>query len=256
MQNSSANNNFKWTFQGLRGEKYSYDVTKTVFASSTFGFQNPRKDLYDAFVAVEGKNGYRLNNTIVTFEQMRDVYGTSPILEITDNEGYWNFKYRILKSLWAGYFYANNTRVMKYNEVLLLAAEAHFMDRRMNVYTPAGYEVNKKTRYPVLYLLHGMGGDEDEWKNFGRACQIMDNLIAQGKAVPMIVVMPNGHAGMSAAPGESSMGYYKPYHFQKGTMDGTFESNFMSEQLFSPVILPEESFCCPSGLSGVQSSIR
>lgn len=101
------------------------------------------------------------------------------------------------------------------------------MDRRMNVYTPAGYEVNKKTRYPVLYLLHGMGGDEDEWKNFGRACQIMDNLIAQGKAVPMIVVMPNGHAGMSAAPGESSMGYYKPYHFQKGTMDGTFESNFM-----------------------------
>lgn len=127
-QNSTANNNFKWTFEGLRGEKYSYDVTKTVFASSTFGFQNPREDLYDAFVAVEGKNGYRLNNTIVTFEQMRDVYGTSPILEITDNEGYWNFKYRILKSLWAGYFYANNTRVMKYNEVILLAAEAHFMN--------------------------------------------------------------------------------------------------------------------------------
>ena len=100
------------------------------------------------------------------------------------------------------------------------------MDRRMNVYTPYGYEANPKKKYPVLYLLHGMGGDEDEWKNFGRACTILDNLIAQGKAVPMIVVMPNGHAGMSAAPGESAMGYYKPYHFTKGTMDGTFETYF------------------------------
>ncbi len=100
------------------------------------------------------------------------------------------------------------------------------MDRRMNVYTPAEYLANPKKKYPVLYLLHGMGGDEDEWKNFGRACTIIDNLIAQGKAEPMIVVMPNGHAGMKAAPGESSMGYYKPYHFQEGTMDGTFEKYF------------------------------
>lgn len=100
------------------------------------------------------------------------------------------------------------------------------MDRRMNVYTPAEYLANPKKKYPVLYLLHGMGGDEEEWKNFGRACTIIDNLVAQGKAEPMIVVMPNGHAGMSAAPGESSMGYYKPYHFTKGTMDGEFETFF------------------------------
>lgn len=99
-------------------------------------------------------------------------------------------------------------------------------DRRMNVYTPAEYLANSKKKYPVLYLLHGMGGDEDEWKNFGRACTIIDNLIAQGKAEPMIVVMPNGHAGMSAAPGESSLGYYKPYHFTSGTMDGVFEQCF------------------------------
>lgn len=99
-------------------------------------------------------------------------------------------------------------------------------DRRMNVYTPAGYEDSPKTRYPVLYLLHGMGGDEDEWKNFGRATQILDNLIAQGKAKPMIMVMTNGHAAMHAAPGESDMGFYKPYHFQKGTMDGAFEEAF------------------------------
>jgi enterochelin esterase-like enzyme len=99
------------------------------------------------------------------------------------------------------------------------------LTRRINVYTPAGYESSNK-KYPVLYLLHGMGGDEDEWVNFGRATQILDNLIAQGKAVPMLVVMPNGHAMMEAAPGESSLGYYKPYHFQKGTMDGIFEQDF------------------------------
>lgn len=81
--------------------------------------------------------------------------------------------------------------------------------RRMNIYTPPGYESSTE-RYPVLYLLHGYGGDEDEWVNFGRTVQILDNLIARGKALPMIVVMPNGHTAMDAAPGESAMGFYKP----------------------------------------------
>ncbi|MCQ2146135.1 MAG: esterase [Bacteroidales bacterium] len=86
-------------------------------------------------------------------------------------------------------------------------------DRRLNVYTPAEYNANPKKKYPVLYLLHGSGGDENEWVIFGRACQIADNLIASGKADPMIIVMTNGHAEMQAAPGESSLGYYKPFHF-------------------------------------------
>ena len=99
------------------------------------------------------------------------------------------------------------------------------MDRRINVYTPYGYE-NSHKKYPVLYLLHGMGGDEDEWIIFGRACQILDNLIAQGKAEPMILVTTNGHTAMQAAPGESSLGYYKPHYFEHGTMDGEFETYF------------------------------
>jgi len=70
--------------------------------------------------------------------------------------------------------------------------------RRMFVYTPYGY-ADSKQKYPVLYLLHGGGGDEDAWCNMGRACQILDNLIEQGKAVPMIVVMPNGNPGQQAA---------------------------------------------------------
>ena len=74
------------------------------------------------------------------------------------------------------------------------------MTRRMYVYTPAGYDKNdKRTKYPVLYLLHGGGGDEDAWATLGRTCQILDNLIAQGKAKPMLVVMPNGNPNQYAA---------------------------------------------------------
>jgi enterochelin esterase-like enzyme len=72
------------------------------------------------------------------------------------------------------------------------------MKRRVYIYTPAGYE-GSSAKYPVFYLLHGAGGDEDAWTTMGRACQIMDNLIAQGKAKPMIVIMTNGNANQSAA---------------------------------------------------------
>jgi enterochelin esterase-like enzyme len=64
--------------------------------------------------------------------------------------------------------------------------------RKMNVYTPPGY--TKEKRYPVLYLLHGIGGDETEWQRFASPNVMLDNLIADGNAVPMIVVMPNGRA--------------------------------------------------------------
>ena len=64
--------------------------------------------------------------------------------------------------------------------------------RKLNVYTPPGYSAERK--YPVLYLLHGIGGDETEWQRFATPDMLFDNLIADGKAVPMIVVMPNGRA--------------------------------------------------------------
>lgn len=64
--------------------------------------------------------------------------------------------------------------------------------RKMQVYTPPGYSNDKK--YPVLYLLHGIGGDETEWQRFATPDVLLDNLIADGKAVPMIIVMPNGRA--------------------------------------------------------------
>ena len=64
-------------------------------------------------------------------------------------------------------------------------------ERRLHVYTPPGYDASTD-RYPVFYLLHG-GGDEDSgWSTIGRAGFIMDNLLADGKALPMVIVMPNG----------------------------------------------------------------
>lgn len=99
------------------------------------------------------------------------------------------------------------------------------MDRRITIYTPPGYETSRES-YPVLYLLHGAGGDEEAWINLGRTSQILDNLIAQGKAKPMIVVMPNGNVIQDGAPGEGSKNMYKPQFMIPKTMDGTYEGAF------------------------------
>jgi enterochelin esterase family protein len=81
-------------------------------------------------------------------------------------------------------------------------------DRRMHVYTPPGYD-NGQDKYPVFYLLHGAGDCDDSWTSVGRANFILDNLIAAGKAEPMVVVMPAGHTGpfsFGAPPPPSSDG--------------------------------------------------
>jgi enterochelin esterase family protein len=65
--------------------------------------------------------------------------------------------------------------------------------RRVLVYTPPGYNANGKTKYPVLYLIHGGSDTEETWTKVGRANLVADNLIAQGKAKPMIIVMPYGN---------------------------------------------------------------
>jgi enterochelin esterase family protein len=74
--------------------------------------------------------------------------------------------------------------------------------RRLHVYTPPGYDLGKG-KYPVFYLLHGAGDCDDSWTSVGRAGFILDNLIAEQKAKPMIVVMPAGHTGpfLPRAPG-------------------------------------------------------
>lgn len=102
-------------------------------------------------------------------------------------------------------------------------------NRRLTVYTPAGYEGGTK-QYPVLYLLHGSGGDEDAWSDLGRAAQILDNLIAEGKAEPMIVVMPNGVYFNNAAPG------YAVNMFQPTLKNSRSDSTKEIEESFTDVI--------------------
>jgi enterochelin esterase family protein len=75
--------------------------------------------------------------------------------------------------------------------------------RRMHVYTPPGYELGRN-RYPVFYLLHGAGDSDDAWTSVGRAGFILDNLIAAGKAKPMIVAMPAGHTSAVRGPNSTS----------------------------------------------------
>ncbi|MCH7403277.1 esterase [Belliella kenyensis] len=125
------------------------------------------------------------------------------------------------------------------------------MERRLTVYTPPGYESSAE-KYPVLYLLHGAGGDEEAWISLGRTAQIMDNLIQQGKAKPMIVVMPNGNVIQDAAPGEGTLGFYKPQFMIPKTMDGTYEENFMEIVNFIDKnyrTVPQKSHRAIAGLS-------
>ena len=101
-------------------------------------------------------------------------------------------------------------------------------DRRLTVYTPPGYD-NNKNKYPVLYLLHGSGGDEEAWVTLGRVPNIIDNLVAQRKIEPMIVVMPNGNPSKQAAPGETKENYsYRPAMSQTlpNFADGSYEGSF------------------------------
>jgi enterochelin esterase-like enzyme len=76
--------------------------------------------------------------------------------------------------------------------------------RKVNIYTPPGYDKNPNKKYPVLYLQHGGGEDESGWVQQGKTNNILDNLIANGKAVPMLVVIANGNA---RKPGVNARGY-------------------------------------------------
>ena len=103
------------------------------------------------------------------------------------------------------------------------------LTRLMYVYTPAGYnESNEKL--PVFYLLHGGGGDEDAWTTLGRTPQILDNLIASGKAKPMIVVMTNGNPGDAASPGAApAKGVYAGQNSPVGMGSGKFEESLVRD---------------------------
>jgi enterochelin esterase-like enzyme len=179
-----------------KGEKGIWTYTTDKLAS----------ELYSYFFLVDGLRNSDPNNVY----QIRDVATVTNIFIIGGGQ--------------ADLYKVNN---VDHGSVIRrwYSSPGNGMTRRITIYTPPGYE-RSKTKYPVLYLLHGMGGDEEAWIALGRATQILDNLIAQGKAKPMIVVMPNGNVSQEAAPGESSKGFYKPSFDMPNTMDGKMEETF------------------------------
>ena len=101
--------------------------------------------------------------------------------------------------------------------------------RRLSIYLPPTYDSDPTAHFPVLYLLHGTGGDEMSWLEMGRLAQIMDNMIAEGKAKPMVVVMPNGIADLDAAPGQSPYMEGKARHSNVSSWMGRTEKAFPTE---------------------------
>ena len=113
---------------GWRTDKMSLPVGTEIY-NGTWGFCNPQKDLYDAFVDEEGENGLRLNQTMKTYDQIRAL-GLDVVQDMYGHEGYFKWKDRKVNGEYASGIYGlgnshNNIRIMRYSEVLLLAAEAH-----------------------------------------------------------------------------------------------------------------------------------
>ena len=105
---------------------------------------------------------------------------------------------------------------------------AKMAQRRMSVYTPAGYNpADRRTKYPVLYIMHGIGGDENAWIDGGRVPQVLDNLIASGAAEKMIVVVTNSNMSQQASPGDAPASRHRPQLMVPGNMDGQFEESFL-----------------------------
>lgn len=102
-------------------------------------------------------------------------------------------------------------------------------DRRMNVYTPPSYLENPNRKYPVLYLLHGAGGDENAWVSRGPVATILDNLIAAGKAKEMIVVVTNGYPGKWSAPNVGPSNSHPKASETASMANGQFEASLVNE---------------------------
>ena len=198
----------------MNGQKISYDapgVAELRENNGVWEYTTPfavEPEMYTYTFNVDGTQEIDPNNVFVN----RDIASLTSVL-LVPKEG-------ARSDLYAVHHVPHGT----VSKVWYPSATAGF-DRRMTAYTPAGYETSK-AKYPVLYVLHGIGGDEDAWVTQGRATQILDNLIARGQAKPMIVVFTNGNISQEAAPLENSTGYTRPTMDLPQTMEGTFETAF------------------------------
>jgi len=119
--------------------------------------------------------------------------------------------------------------------------------RGLRVYTPPGYEKDPKAHFPVLYLFHGTGDTEATWTDFGRAQYIIDNLIAAGKANPMIIVMPDGHADLHEEEG------IHPANFIKFEADLLQSAMPYVEKNYRTIANADNRAICGLSMGGMQS---
>ncbi len=196
-------------FEEIRGKRLPMTKQENGVWTVTTAPLNP--ELYSYSLSVDGQRFIDPSNSYVN----RDISTLSNIFIVTksnDDKGHLyqvnNVPHGTLSRVW-------------YDSPTL------GQQRRMTVYLPAAYDGER--RFPVMYLLHGHGGDETSWGDLGRASQIMDNLIAEGKAVPMIVVMPNGNPSCNAAPGWWHENMYVPdgNAFNQRGAKASMEQSFM-----------------------------
>lgn len=171
-----------------------------------------------------------LVSEIYTYNYVVDDKDTIDVADkcvVRDVDKYYN--YFIIPGTPGDYFMKQNVPHGEISKVWYPSNLNNMNQRRMTIYLPAEYKNNPSKKYPVLYLLHGSGGDENAWVEAGAAAEIMDNMIAQGKAVPMIVVMPNGIENLDAAPGESPYMTATPSAMNVSSMLGKIEKVFVPE---------------------------
>jgi enterochelin esterase-like enzyme len=138
-------------------------------------------DIYPYSFNVDGVQLADPNNTYIFANErfkrsIVEIKGDKPLIHSLQNVPHGKISYRLYKSTTLG------------------------TTRQLLVYTPPGLNMNGKTKYPVLYLIHGGSDTEETWTKVGKANFIADNLIAQGKAKPMIIVMPYGNVRPSPMP--------------------------------------------------------
>lgn len=167
----------------LSGEFLSAPVALTKDTSGIWSVTVPpvKPDIYPYSFSVDSVQVADPNNTYIFANErfkrsIVDVPGDKPLIHSLQNVPHGKVSYRYYKSATLG------------------------TTRPLLVYTPPGFNANGKTKYPVLYLIHGGSDTEETWTKVGRANLIADNLIAQGKAKPMIIVMPYGNVRPSPMP--------------------------------------------------------
>jgi enterochelin esterase-like enzyme len=159
----------------------SISMTKDTSGVWSVTVANVKPDIYPYSFWVDSVNVADPNNTYIFANErfkrsIVDIPGTTPLVHALQNVPHGKISYRYYKSNTLG------------------------VTRQLLVYTPPGFNPNGKIKFPVLYLIHGGSDTEETWTKVGRANLIADNLVAQGKAIPMIIVMPYGNVRPAPMP--------------------------------------------------------